>query len=143
VSRPGCFLPPGKTRYPLYRRLGGHQGQSGQVQKILLPPRFNPWTVQPVASHYTDYTTWPTFMTVLTGYYTLNVEHSIVAISYYCTSCVAVVFLIYASNPDEFTRMVIMKMCYKGNYYSACSYSNSYNLSLLEMITSYDNENSS
>jgi len=27
-------LPPGKTRYPLCRRLGGHQGQSDQVRKI-------------------------------------------------------------------------------------------------------------
>ena len=27
-------LPPGKTRYPLYRRLGGPQGLSGQVRKI-------------------------------------------------------------------------------------------------------------
>ena len=27
-------LPPGKTRYPLYRRLGGPQGRSGQVRKI-------------------------------------------------------------------------------------------------------------
>jgi hypothetical protein len=26
--RPGCFLPPGKTRYPLYRRLGGPQDRS-------------------------------------------------------------------------------------------------------------------
>ena len=26
---------PGKTRYPLYRRLGGPQGQSGQVRKNL------------------------------------------------------------------------------------------------------------
>ena len=31
ASRPGRFLPPGKTRYPLYRRLGGPQGRSGQV----------------------------------------------------------------------------------------------------------------
>jgi hypothetical protein len=30
-------LPPGKTRYQLYRRLGGPQGQSEQVQKILPP----------------------------------------------------------------------------------------------------------
>ena len=30
-------LPPGKTRYPLYRRLGGPQGRSGQVRKISLP----------------------------------------------------------------------------------------------------------
>ena len=27
-------LPLGKTRYPLYRRLGGPQSQSGQVRKI-------------------------------------------------------------------------------------------------------------
>jgi len=27
-------LAPGKTRYPLYRRLGGPQGQSGLVRKI-------------------------------------------------------------------------------------------------------------
>ena len=27
-------LPPGKTRYPLYTRLGGPQGRYGQVRKI-------------------------------------------------------------------------------------------------------------
>jgi hypothetical protein len=27
-------LPPGKARYPLYRRLGGTQGRSGRVRKI-------------------------------------------------------------------------------------------------------------
>ena len=32
-------LPQGKTRYPLYRRLGGPQGRSGQVRKISLPHR--------------------------------------------------------------------------------------------------------
>jgi len=30
-------LTPGKTRYPLHRRLGGPQGQSGQVRKISPP----------------------------------------------------------------------------------------------------------
>jgi hypothetical protein len=34
---PGRTLPPGKTRYPLYRRLGGPQGRSGQVRKISYP----------------------------------------------------------------------------------------------------------
>jgi hypothetical protein len=34
ASRPGRSLPSGKTRYPLYRRLGGPQGRSGQVRKI-------------------------------------------------------------------------------------------------------------
>jgi len=37
VSKPGRSLPPGKTRYPLYRRLGGPQGRSGQVRKISYP----------------------------------------------------------------------------------------------------------
>ena len=60
ASPPGRSLHSRKTRNPLYRRLGGPQGQSGQVQKKLPPPRFEPWTVQPVASHCTAYTTWPT-----------------------------------------------------------------------------------
>ena len=37
ASCPSCSLPLGKTRYPLYRRLGGPQGRSGQEQKILPP----------------------------------------------------------------------------------------------------------
>ena len=60
VSHPGHSLPLGKTQYPLYRRLGGPQGWSGQVQKISPPLGFNPQTVQPVASRYTDYATRPT-----------------------------------------------------------------------------------
>jgi len=47
-------LPPGMTRYPLYRRLRGHQGRSGRVRKISLPPGLDPRSVQSVASHYTD-----------------------------------------------------------------------------------------
>jgi hypothetical protein len=48
-------LPPGKSRYTLYRRLGGPQGRSGRVLKISLPPGFDPRNVQLVASRYTDY----------------------------------------------------------------------------------------
>jgi hypothetical protein len=48
-------LPPGKTRYPLYRMLGGRQGRSGRVRKISPPQEFDPPTFQPVASRYTDY----------------------------------------------------------------------------------------
>ena len=47
-------LPPGKTRYPLNRRLGGPPSRSGQVRKISPSQRFDPRTVQPVASRYTD-----------------------------------------------------------------------------------------
>ena len=48
-------LPPGTTQYPLYRRMGGPQSRSGHARKISSPPGFDPWTVQPIASHYTDY----------------------------------------------------------------------------------------
>jgi len=54
VSRPNRPLPRGKTQYPLYRRLGGPQGRSGQVRKVSPPPPgFDPRTVQPVGSRYT------------------------------------------------------------------------------------------
>jgi len=55
ASRPGRSLPPGRTRYALYRRLGGPQGESGQVREISPPTGFDPRTVQPVASRYIDY----------------------------------------------------------------------------------------
>ena len=48
-------LPPGKTQYPLCRRLGGPQGRSGRVLKIPSPLGFDPQTAQPVASRYTDW----------------------------------------------------------------------------------------
>ena len=48
-------LPPVKTRYLLYMRLGGPQGQSGWVQKILPPLGFDPQTVQCIVSHCTNY----------------------------------------------------------------------------------------
>jgi hypothetical protein len=50
TSRP--LHSPGKTRYPLYRRLSGSQGQSGRERKISPPPGFDPRTIQPVASPY-------------------------------------------------------------------------------------------
>ena len=52
---------PGKTRYPLYKRLGGPQGRCGRTRKISPPPGFDPRTVHPVASRYTHYATRPTF----------------------------------------------------------------------------------
>jgi len=51
-------LPPGKTRYPLYKRVGRPQDRSGEVKKISLQQGFfffDPRTVQSVASRYTDY----------------------------------------------------------------------------------------
>jgi hypothetical protein len=35
-------VPPGMTQYPLYRRMGGPQGQCGQVQKMSPAIRIRP-----------------------------------------------------------------------------------------------------
>ena len=58
AAHPGSTLPPGKSRYPLYRRLGGPQGRSGWAENFA-PRGFDPRTVQPVVSRYTDWATWP------------------------------------------------------------------------------------
>jgi hypothetical protein len=49
-----AVLRPGKTRCPLYRRLGRFQGRSGRVRKIPPTPGFDSLTVQLVASRYND-----------------------------------------------------------------------------------------
>jgi len=48
-------LPQERYPVPIVQEAGWAQGCSGQVRKILFPPGFNPWTVQPVASRYTDF----------------------------------------------------------------------------------------
>ena len=44
-STPRPLLPPGRTRYPFYRRLGGPQGRSGRAEN-LVPTGMRPRTVQ-------------------------------------------------------------------------------------------------
>jgi len=56
AARPGRTLPLGKTRYLLYRRLGGPQVQS-EKGKISSPPGFDPGPSKPVVSRYTDWAT--------------------------------------------------------------------------------------
>jgi len=53
-NAPAALLP-GNTRYPLYRGLGGPQGSSEWVRKMSPPPGFDPRTIQPVASRYTEW----------------------------------------------------------------------------------------
>ena len=48
-------LPPGETRYPLYRRLGGPRAGLDRCEKTSSTPEFEPPTVQPVESRYTDW----------------------------------------------------------------------------------------
>ena len=49
AARPGRTLPPGKTRYPFYRRLGGPQGRFRQVRKNLVHTGIRSRTFHPVA----------------------------------------------------------------------------------------------
>jgi len=53
AARRGRTLPPGKTQYQFYRRLGGPQDRSGRAEN-LVPTGIRPRTVQPVVSRYTD-----------------------------------------------------------------------------------------
>ena len=64
AARPGHTLPPVETLYPLYRRLGGPQGQSGWTEN-LVPTGIQSWTVQPVVSRCID---WATRINIMNGY---------------------------------------------------------------------------
>ena len=61
AARPGRTLPPGKTRYPLYRRLVGLQCRSERAENFV-PTGIRSRTVQPVVSRYTDWATRPTYI---------------------------------------------------------------------------------
>ena len=62
VSTPRPHFTPGKTWYPFYRRLGGHQCRFGRTEN-LVPTGIRSRTVQPVVSSYTDWATRPTYIT--------------------------------------------------------------------------------
>ena len=53
APRPAALLP-GKTQYPLHRRLGESQAGLHGYRKYRPLLRFDPLTVQPVPSRYTD-----------------------------------------------------------------------------------------
>ena len=59
AARPGRTLPPGKTWYPFYTRLGGPQGRSGRAEN-LVPTGIRSRTIQPVVRRCTDWATQPT-----------------------------------------------------------------------------------
>ena len=66
AARPDRTLPPEKTRYPFYRRLGGPQSRSGRAEN-LVPTGIRSRTVQPVVSPYTDWATLPIDVKLLDG----------------------------------------------------------------------------
>ena len=65
MQRPGRFTP-GKTWYPMCRRLGGLRAGVGGCGKSRPPRGFDPRTVKPVASRYTDWATAAYNSTLLT-----------------------------------------------------------------------------
>jgi hypothetical protein len=56
MPHPDRFTPR-KDAVTIVQEAGWTQGRSGWAQKILSPPGFNPRTIQPVASCYTNYGT--------------------------------------------------------------------------------------
>ena len=57
-------LTPGKDPVPIVQEAGWASGPVWTGAKISCPPGFDPRTVQPVSSRYTDYATRPTCMIV-------------------------------------------------------------------------------
>ena len=49
------LYPPEKRRYPSYKKMGGRHGRTTRVRKISPPDGFDPCTVQPATSLYTDW----------------------------------------------------------------------------------------
>jgi len=76
-ARSGRILPPGKTRYPFYRRLDGLQGRSGPAEN-LVPTGFRSRTVQPVAQSLYRLT-YPVHF--LKGYISKKISYHVVALA--------------------------------------------------------------
>jgi hypothetical protein len=73
VSRSDRFLPPGKDPVPFVQETGWVPGAVWTSPEISHPPEFDPRTVQPVASRYTDYATRPTSRS-MDWYYPIDVS---------------------------------------------------------------------
>ena len=58
-STPRPYFTPGKDKVPILQEAGWAPGRYGRVEK-LAPPGFDPPTVQPIVSRYTDWATRPT-----------------------------------------------------------------------------------
>ena len=68
-SRPGHSLPPGKDPVPIVQEAGWAPGPVWTGAENLTPTLgFDPRTIQPVASRYTDYATLPTTYDKLLNY---------------------------------------------------------------------------
>jgi len=90
-------LPPGKTRYPLYTLLGGHQYRSGYVSKIVPLQGFDPQTAQSVASRYTNYAILATPKCVCISVKLIQYCVMIESVKYWC-SVIHIVCKLYSTE---------------------------------------------
>ena len=95
AARLGRTLPPGNTRYPFYRRLGGSQGRSGRAEN-LVRIGIRSRTVQSVVTRYTDWATRPTYNVIY--WRKLRIQHRLRDC---CESFMCTVRLIRAKNPTQ------------------------------------------
>jgi hypothetical protein len=70
AARHGRNLPPRKDRVPILQEAGWAPGPVGTSVENLDPTGFNPRTVQPGASRYTDWATRPEYQYVPVAYVT-------------------------------------------------------------------------
>jgi hypothetical protein len=57
---PRPLFTPRKDPVPIVQEAGWASGPVWTGTENIAPQGFRPWTVQPVASHYTNYAAWPT-----------------------------------------------------------------------------------
>ena len=101
---PAALYPPGKARYPFYRRLGGPQGRSGRAER-LVATGIRSRTVQPVVSRCTDWATRPTHN---------NNNNKINTLSVVCWPFFTYPFLILRSpSPDPEVDNLSLSYCFQ------------------------------
>jgi hypothetical protein len=90
APRPGRFTTEKETQYTFYTGLGRPQSRTGQMRKISHPPGFDPRTIHPAASRYTDYAIpahelpkfYYEFLFVIVVHINLNILNSLSANNY-------------------------------------------------------------
>jgi hypothetical protein len=112
TPRPGRTLPPGKTRYPLYRRLGGPQGRCGQAEN-LVPTGIRSRTIQPVAQSLYRLS-YRAHIYIKIWYVKLHVQGN------FARSCKTLMCLRLSYRAHIYIKIWYVKLHVKGNFARSC-----------------------